>query len=387
MKRDTKDILLQKYVAGLLTMKVDCPNTVNDIAKLKAYQNFGNAFIEAGGTIAEIQKLYQENGGTLSNTASLDDTNIDNEPIEDEPDFPSYDDLDLMNDYDNLNDEEDDEEDDNYSMNRENPFADDEDFLADEFDINIDKMEFKEPEQPKKYKINNVVKKSDLEEGTELTRYFKTVPNIVSQAKIDQYITWDDNKGIILTSEETDNIIGKCVGTTFNFIDKKPRFIVGISNEDISLGNNGNNGVYDDYYYTVKKPNMYSGKKSHIKVTPGSNFYYQEENNGEFYTNILADNDNMPAKYVKSYLDKMIRQNTISLDNQELIDLLKTKIYLPTLPELVNIIDKLKTNKYWTSTVDNNGRDNVILDLTRNDNIIKTHDKNETAKVVIFIKF
>ena len=51
MKRDTKDILLQKYVAGLLTMKVDCPNTVNDIAKLKAYQNIGNAFIEQGGTI------------------------------------------------------------------------------------------------------------------------------------------------------------------------------------------------------------------------------------------------------------------------------------------------------------------------------------------------
>jgi hypothetical protein len=51
MKRDTYDVLLQKYVAGLLTMKVDCPNTVADITKNKAYQNIGNAFIEQGGTI------------------------------------------------------------------------------------------------------------------------------------------------------------------------------------------------------------------------------------------------------------------------------------------------------------------------------------------------
>ena len=59
MKRDTKEILLQKYVAGLLTMKVNCPNNINDITKNKAYQNIGNAFIDAGGTIQEIQKLYQ----------------------------------------------------------------------------------------------------------------------------------------------------------------------------------------------------------------------------------------------------------------------------------------------------------------------------------------
>ena len=60
MKRDSQDVLLQKYVAGLLTMKVDCPNSVADISKNKAYQNIGNAYIDAGGTIQEIQKLYQE---------------------------------------------------------------------------------------------------------------------------------------------------------------------------------------------------------------------------------------------------------------------------------------------------------------------------------------
>lgn len=35
MKKDTKEVLLQKYVAGLLTMKVGCPHNNADINKLK----------------------------------------------------------------------------------------------------------------------------------------------------------------------------------------------------------------------------------------------------------------------------------------------------------------------------------------------------------------
>ena len=56
MKKDTKEVLLQKYVAGLLTMKVGCPHNNADINKLKAYKNIGNAYIDAGGNIADMQK-------------------------------------------------------------------------------------------------------------------------------------------------------------------------------------------------------------------------------------------------------------------------------------------------------------------------------------------
>jgi len=54
MKKDSKEILLQKYVAGLLTMKVECPHNISDIDKLKAYKNIGDAYINAGGDITSI---------------------------------------------------------------------------------------------------------------------------------------------------------------------------------------------------------------------------------------------------------------------------------------------------------------------------------------------
>jgi hypothetical protein len=79
---DSKEVLLQKYVAGLLTMKSQCPETESDIEGLKAYKKIGQAFINKGGTMAEIQKLYVENGGTIDFEISSG------------KDFPSYEEAD-----------------------------------------------------------------------------------------------------------------------------------------------------------------------------------------------------------------------------------------------------------------------------------------------------
>ena len=51
-------------------MKVGCPHNNADINKLKAYKNIGNAYIDAGGNIADIQKLYVENGGKFDGNIS-----------------------------------------------------------------------------------------------------------------------------------------------------------------------------------------------------------------------------------------------------------------------------------------------------------------------------
>ena len=49
---------------------VGCPHNNADINKLKAYKNIGNAYIDAGGNIADIQKLYVENGGEFDGNIS-----------------------------------------------------------------------------------------------------------------------------------------------------------------------------------------------------------------------------------------------------------------------------------------------------------------------------
>lgn len=59
-----KDNLLQRYVASLLVMKKPCPNNIEDIGKLKTFKKVGYKFIDLGGTIQDIQKLYNENSET-----------------------------------------------------------------------------------------------------------------------------------------------------------------------------------------------------------------------------------------------------------------------------------------------------------------------------------
>ena len=66
MRRDDANVLLQKYVAGLLTIKAECPATVTDIEKIGSYKLIGQAAIDAGVSLSQIQKLYVENGGTFN---------------------------------------------------------------------------------------------------------------------------------------------------------------------------------------------------------------------------------------------------------------------------------------------------------------------------------
>ena len=89
MRRDDSEVLLQKYVAGLLTIKAECPATEADIDTIGSYKLIGHAALNAGVSLDRIQKLYVENGGTF-------DGEISNEPVN-EPDntkeYPSYDEV------------------------------------------------------------------------------------------------------------------------------------------------------------------------------------------------------------------------------------------------------------------------------------------------------
>lgn len=79
MTRWTKDELLNRYVSGLIISKSECPLTAGDIDN-NSFPLYGKRFIELGGTINDIKRLYNINTGT---------TSIDN--TEDEKDYPSYD--------------------------------------------------------------------------------------------------------------------------------------------------------------------------------------------------------------------------------------------------------------------------------------------------------
>ena len=64
----TKDMLLPRYVAALLIMKKPCPTSVNDINDIKTFKLVGQRYIQNGGTIEDIQKLYNENKSGNINT-------------------------------------------------------------------------------------------------------------------------------------------------------------------------------------------------------------------------------------------------------------------------------------------------------------------------------
>lgn len=61
-----KDNLLQRYVAALLIMKKPCPKSEEDIEDIKTFKLIGQKYLELGGTIADIKRLYNENSGDSS---------------------------------------------------------------------------------------------------------------------------------------------------------------------------------------------------------------------------------------------------------------------------------------------------------------------------------
>ena len=66
--------LLQRYVAALIIMKKPCPISIDDINKLKTFKLVGNKYIDLGGTLQEIQELYNKNTAG-NNTSTVQKTN------------------------------------------------------------------------------------------------------------------------------------------------------------------------------------------------------------------------------------------------------------------------------------------------------------------------
>lgn len=59
---DTPDeVLLQKYVAGIIIFKCPCPKSEKEMDVIKAYKNWGHDLINRGITFEDIEKLYNEN--------------------------------------------------------------------------------------------------------------------------------------------------------------------------------------------------------------------------------------------------------------------------------------------------------------------------------------
>ena len=384
MRRDDSEVLLQKYVAGLLTIKAECPATEADIDTIGSYKLIGHAALNAGVSLERIQKLYVENGGTF-------DGEISNEPVnepDDTEEYPSY---------DEVNTEEPEFDDTEDVISTEPTF---DDAIAAKIqatnipdDHNDDHNQVKNDiiEKPKDYPSYDEV---DIEEPApaetfaekyademSISSYFKTIKRKLQRAKEGENLSWGIDG---LTIGNNGIPIAKCVGTTYSFIDKTPRFMLGVSEQEVALGNAGNNNVYDDYYFKQGT----TGMDNRLSVKPGSNYYFQEEMKGKFYTNILADNGNDAANEAKTLaIDNM--SNISGLSNEQSMAIakqLQSRSYLPTLPELTKCIKYLAPGKYWTSSVANNGNANIILQV-KPDRIIKTDNPQDTAKVVAFITF
>ena len=78
----TRDQLLQRFVAGLIILKQQCPITKNDLQKCPAFTQWANKLLDMGIQMSEIHKLWNENCGKLPkvDTNTLIDMPDDNEP-------------------------------------------------------------------------------------------------------------------------------------------------------------------------------------------------------------------------------------------------------------------------------------------------------------------
>lgn len=374
MRRDDANVLLQKYVAGLLTIKAECPATVTDIEKIGSYKLIGQAAIDAGVSLSQIQKLYVENGGTFNGDIK------DNTEIASNTEYPAYDEIDNSDDTETEETVPSTTFDDSIAArinaNETDDNPDDESDQTEE----INKQDTKDYPSYDEVDIENKETFADkYADKISIASYFKTVKRQLQRAKEGDNLCWGDNG---LTLENNGNIIAKCVGTTYMFIDKNPRFLLKVSDQEVALGTAGNNKVYDDYYYKQGT----TGLDNRISVKPGSNYYFQEEIKGKFYTNILADNGNEAAEETKIISDINIKTGVDSELSLEIAKNINERSYLPTLPELVKCIKHLAPGKYWTSSVANNGTANIILQV-KPDRIIKTDNPQDTAKVATFIAF
>lgn len=83
--RDTdKNILLQKYVAGLIIQKQVCPSSMLTLENSPVFNMWAKKLISMGVTIDELHKLYNENCGNLPKAVVSTDPAIVNDDIYDE---------------------------------------------------------------------------------------------------------------------------------------------------------------------------------------------------------------------------------------------------------------------------------------------------------------
>lgn len=353
MKKDDINTLLQKYVAGLLTMKVDCPNNVSEIDDIKAYKLIGNEYINQGGTIADIQKLYVENGGKLNgNTSSISQN--DNISTYDKDDIDEY-----IPDYDSVDID-----------NITNDDIDDSEIIEEPANTQIQQHDFNNAVKTQK---TSAIKKMELSNTQKYIKTYLKGNREILAAPQGSLLEFDENTGMFIISNPkiANGEFPVCTGRGFSNIDKKTRFML-ISNEEYELGNAGNNSVYEDYYF---KKNMTSTGR--ITITPGSNYYADEVTKGKFYTEILAENGMIPAMHVQDVVAEC------DITDPNALEVLKVSAYLPTLPELTNIITMLPDGTYWTSSIAKNGTSNIALSV----NPDKVLANCETAKIVVFIRF
>lgn len=378
--KDDKQTLLQKYVAGLLTMKVECPKTAADINRLKAYKLIGNAALNAGVTLQEIQKLYVENGGSFDGEIDMTDepevgTSLD-EPVKD---YPDYDDVDI--DVDKSQKDHSQNADD---INVLDLFGDTDKEIIDktvpnkktDFDMSV---QAKLNKQQKEYPDYDDVEIIDFSNASaeQVRSHFITAKKSLLRANKGDTLYWSNEYGLNLHAGIE---IAKCGLNTYDIIDKKPRFVI-ITDNTAALGNNGNNGVYDDYRYTIQK--NYGGS---ILVKPRTTYYVQEETKGRFYTDILIDNGNTAASQAVNVIDTIEIDEISSKTADAIREELKKNAYLPTLPELSKISKMLSRGSYWTSSVDDDGTSNIILNI-KPDGVSATSNSGDVAKVVTFISF
>lgn len=357
MKKDDMNTLLQKYVAGLLTMKVACPNNVSEITDNKAYKQIGLAYINAGGTISDIKRLYAENGGKVEDVPEEPASvvgNKDYDDVIDDVDDTVTDDAWDNDPIDNVEEPPVDNIDDEHIDTVEDNFDDsDEDIL--------DKYPYEE-EKPVK-QIDNIQQY--------INTYLKRNAAIQGANRGDK-LAFDDttNDFNVISPKMNSEVLPISTGRAFTNIDKKTRFFV-VDDTVYNAGTQGNNGVYDDYYF---KKEM---KRGRLAIVPGSNYYADEVIKGKFYTEILADNGFIPAVKVKDALDKT------DITDAAALQVLKVSAYIPTLPELCGIIDMLEPGVYWTSSVAKDGTSNIALSVSP-DKLLANTDK---AKLVAFIRF
>lgn len=350
-RNDDADTLLQKYVAGLLTMKSECPQTESDIDRIGVYSPLGKAYLNAGGSMSAIQNKFVKNGGSI-------DFEISSEPVKD---FPDYDEV-------QINDE---------PINR--PVKDYPSYEEVEIDNAPEEITDKDVEQ-----FNSGLDELDdeqVQDESPIDMYMKSMFKQVQNAQIGDYIVWDSQNGLTISDNEI-GAICVCIASSYDFRDGMPRFMY-MRQEPAALEVPGNGGKYEDFYFRAIK-----GNDDHYEVIPGNKYHYKEAVNGLMYTQYLLNIQNGPAIKTHAIANKCMNDlDPSSEQDQSIKEYLINNTYLPTLYELSKALDFLEDGKYWTSSVTDNGQVNIVYELNPNgDKFIKGDNPSDVAKVAAFVK-